>query len=111
MDGNGTPSLAPPLNKSEWVNGDKDKLISIVLFGLTGPVKVNGHVYKSPEINGDMPAIGFSKAITDDDIAQVLSFLRKSWQNNADKVTIEDVQKVRQKYKDRQKSFTADELK
>ena len=111
MDGNGIQSLAPPLNQSEWVTGDKDKLISILLYGLTGPVKVNNHVYKKPEINADMPGIGFSKAISDEDIAQVLSFIRKSWQNNASKVAVEDVQKVRLKYKDRQKAFTAEELK
>lgn len=111
IDGNGTASLAPPFNQSEWVTGDKNKLISIVLFGLTGPVKVNGHLYKAPEINGDMPGIGFSKAISDEDIAQVLSFIRKSWQNNAEKITTEEVQQVRLKWKDRQKSFTIDELK
>lgn len=111
MDGNGTQSLAPPLNQSEIVKGDKDKLISIVLFGLTGPVKVNGHVYKSPEINGDMPGIGFSKDITDEDIAQLLSFIRKSWQNNAEKVNTTDVEKIRSKLKDRQKAFTIEELK
>src|SRR5205807_2369674 len=57
-DGNGIRSLAPPLNRSEWVTGDKNKLIPIVLFGLTGPVKINGTTYQPPEITGDMPGIG-----------------------------------------------------
>ncbi len=56
-DGNGVASLAPPLNKSEWVVGDKNRFISIVLYGLTGPVNVSGKLYKAPEINGDMPGI------------------------------------------------------
>ena len=47
-----------------------------------------------------MPAVGFSTTISDEDIAQALSFIRKSWQNNAGKVTVEDVQKA----------FTAEEL-
>lgn len=110
VDGNGITSLAPPLNRSPWVNGDKDKLISIILYGLTGPVKVNNKVYKAPEINGDMPGLGTNKDIHDEDLAQVLSFIRKSWSNHADSVSVEDVIKVRRRWKDRQKSFTAEEL-
>lgn len=109
-DGNGIKSLAPPLNKSEWVNGNKDKLISIVLFGLTGPIKVNGYVYKAPEISGDMPAIAHSEEINDDDVAQLLSFIRTSWQNTSDKVETKDVSVIRARYKNRDKAFTQNEL-
>ena len=109
-DGNGVAGLAPPLNGSEWVTGDKNKLISIVLFGLTGPVKVKGHLYKAPEINGDMPGIGYDKDLPNEDVAQVLSYIRRSWQNNADKISAEEVSKVRQELKTRQKAFTIEEL-
>lgn len=110
-DGNGVPSLAPPLNNSEWVNGDKNKLVSIILFGLTGPIKVAGKVYKAPEINGDMPSIGASKEFTDADIAQVANFIRNSWLNKAtDKVTATDVTNARNRFKNREKTFTMDEL-
>lgn len=109
-DGNGTPSLAPPLNKSQWVTGDKNKLISIVLFGLTGPVNVNGHVYQAPEVAGDMPGIGHNDELNDEDIAQLLSFIRQSWQNDAAKIDKKDVLSIRDKYKGRQKTFTMEEL-
>jgi mono/diheme cytochrome c family protein len=109
-DGNGVKSLAPPLNQSEWVTGDKAKLISIVLYGLTGPVEVNGHLYKAPEINGDMPGIGYDKSLANEDVAQLLSFIRKSWRNNAEEVSAEEVKQVREKLKDRQKAFTVAEL-
>ena len=109
-DGNGIKSLASPLNRSEWVTGNKTKLISVVLFGLAGPVEVNGHLYKSPEINGDMSGIGYSKAYSDKEITQLLSFIRKSWQNNSDKVASENISEVRQKYMGREKAFTAEEL-
>jgi mono/diheme cytochrome c family protein/glucose/arabinose dehydrogenase len=109
-DGNGVNGLGPPLNGSEWVTGDKDKLISIVLFGLTGPVNVKGHLYKAPEVNGDMPGIGYSKELSNEDVAQLLSFIRKSWQNDADRVSTEAVLKVREKLKGRQKAFTESEL-
>ncbi|RDV13520.1 dehydrogenase [Pontibacter diazotrophicus] len=109
-DGNGVKALAPPLNKSEWVTGDKDKLISIVLYGLTGPVKVDGHLYKAPEINGDMPGIGYDKTLPNEEVAQLLSFIRKSWQNDASRVSTEEVTKVRQRLSDRQRAFTVEEL-
>jgi mono/diheme cytochrome c family protein/glucose/arabinose dehydrogenase len=109
-DGNGLTSLGPPLNRSEWVIGDKNKLISIVLYGLTGPVKVNEKIYKAPEINGDMPGIGQSKEFSNEDIAQVLNFIRNSWNNKAGKINPEEINKVRNKYKGRQTSFTTEEL-
>lgn len=109
-DGNGISSLAPPLNKSEWVTGSKEKLISIVLYGLTGPVKVNGHLYETPEIAGDMPGIAHSEEISDEDVAQVLSFIRSSWQNNAEKVTADEVTKIRKRFKERERVFTVEEL-
>lgn len=109
-DGNGISSLAPPLNKSEWVTGNKEKLIAIVLYGLTGPVTVNGHLYEAPEISADMPGIAHSEEISDEDVAQVLSFIRGSWQNNADKVTTDEVAEQRKRYKGREKAFTIKEL-
>lgn len=109
-DGNGISSLAPPLNKSEWVTGSKEKLISIVLYGLTGPVKVNGHLYETPEIAGDMPGIAHSEEIADEDVAQVLSFIRSSWQNNAGNVTADEVSKIRKRFKGRERAFTIEEL-
>ncbi len=110
-DGDGIQSLAPPLNQSEIVTGDKHRLAAIVLFGLTGPVNVAGKQYKAPEISGDMPGIGSNDEFSDKDIAEVLSFIRSGWSNHAAKVTEKDIQDVRKQYKGRQKSFTIEELK
>lgn len=110
-DGEGIQSLAPPLNHSELVTGKKERLIAIVLYGLTGPVQVNGKIYKSPEINGDMPGIANNDEFSDADIAQLLSFIRNAWSNKSDKITETEVQAVRKKYKGREKSFTMEELK
>lgn len=110
MDGGGIHSLAPPLNNSNWVNGDKNTLISIVLYGLNGPVKVAEKVYQAPEINGEMPGIGNNSDISDDDVAQVLNYIRNSWSNHGQKISINDVKAIRNKFKGRQKSFTIKEL-
>ncbi|MES3017726.1 MAG: PVC-type heme-binding CxxCH protein [Bacteroidota bacterium] len=109
-DGNGVRSLAPPLNKSEWVTGNKETLIAILLHGLSGPVTVNKKLYQAPEINGDMPGIGSNKDIVDEDIAQLSSFIRNSWSNEAEKISREEVIKIRKKFENRQGSFTVAEL-
>jgi mono/diheme cytochrome c family protein len=109
-DGNGVTALAPPLNKSEIVNGNKTVMISILLKGLSGPVKVAGHVYTAPEIAGEMPGFADNKDFTDDDLAQVMNFVRRSWQNKGDKINAADVKILRTKLASRQKTFTMDEL-
>ncbi|GAA4094182.1 DUF7133 domain-containing protein [Mucilaginibacter panaciglaebae] len=109
-DGNGVTALAPPLNKSEIVNGDKSLMISILLKGLTGPVKINGHVYKAPEIGGEMPGFADNKDFSDDDLAQVMNFVRRSWQNKGSKINASDVKTLRAKLASREKVFTMEEL-
>lgn len=109
-DGNGIESLAPPLNQSEWVTGDKDKLSAIVLFGLTGPITVNNRTYSTPEIAGEMPGIGYDPEMASSQIAELLTFIRKSWQNNAEPVHVEEVERVRTKLAKREKAFTVPEL-
>ncbi|MBV8252224.1 MAG: c-type cytochrome [Chitinophaga sp.] len=109
-NGKGIASMAPPLNESNWVNGNKQSLISIVLYGLTGPVTVHGKVYQAPEISGDMPGIGGSAEYSNEDISQIISYIRNAWKNNADKVTAAEVKAVRQQYNGRQKPFTVGEL-
>jgi mono/diheme cytochrome c family protein len=109
-DLNGIKSLAPPLNKSEWVTGKKERLIAIVLYGLTGPVEVNKHLYTKPEIMADMPGIAGSNEFSDEDIAQLLSYIRDYGRNKAERVKQPEVTAVREKFKGRDKAFTVEEL-
>lgn len=109
-DGNGVQGLAPPLNQSEWVTGRKDILTAIVLYGLTGPVTVNNHLYQAPEISADMPGIGYDPDISDEQVSEMISYIRKSWQNDADPVSREEVEQIRKKFTGREKAFTIREL-
>src|SRR5690606_15418778 len=54
-DGRGVAPIAPPLAGSQWVTGDKQRLMALVLYGLTGAVDVAGHTYEAPEVSGEMP--------------------------------------------------------
>lgn len=109
-DGNGISSLGAPLNGSNWVVGDKKKLISIVLFGLTGPVKIGDKVYKQPEVADEMPGIGQNRQFSDSDIAQILSFIRNEWSNNASPVTAGEISEIRRIEKGRQQPLTMSDL-
>ena len=110
-DGNGINGLAPPLNKSDWVTGDKSRLIKVLLYGLNGPITIGTKVYKSPEISGEMPGLASNSNFSDEDIAQVANYIRNSWSNKGDKISKETVSQIREKYKGRQKAFNELELK
>ncbi|SDM84605.1 Cytochrome C oxidase, cbb3-type, subunit III [Daejeonella rubra] len=109
-DGNGINGLAPPLNRSDWVTGDKSRLIKVILYGLSGPIKIGAKVYKSPEVSGEMPGIASNSNFSDEDIAQVANYIRNSWANKGDKISREAVSEIREKYKGRQKAFTEAEF-
>ena len=109
-DGNGINGLAPPLNKSDWVTGDKSRLIKVLLYGLNGPITIGTKVYKSPEISGEMPGLASNSNFSDEDIAQVANYIRNSWSNKGDKISKEAVSEIREKYKGRQKAFNEPEL-
>lgn len=103
LSGAGLPSQYPPLASSEFVNGDEQRLIHIVLRGLTGEVEVEGEMFK-----GDMP--GWAPALNDAQVASVLSYVRKSFGNNAPPITAERVAAIRAASALRKKPYTAAEL-
>lgn len=110
-DGRGVSSIAPPLAGSEWVKGDKQRLISLVLYGLTGPVDVSGHTYQEAETSGEMPGIAHNPTIDDAELAQLLSYIRNAWGNaTGDDVLPEDLGTVRSTFGKRTNPFTQNEL-
>jgi len=88
-DGKGDGDRFPPLNGSEWVVGDKNRLINVVLNGLEGPVTVKGKSF-----NGTMPKHEF---LTDSDIAQILTYIRLNFTNNSSAIREKEVARVRNK--------------
>lgn len=77
----------PPLNESEWVTGDKSRLINVILNGLEGEITVKGKSY-----NNVMPK--FSN-LTNKEIAGILTYVRQNFNNNSSDVTTNDVAKER----------------
>lgn len=101
-DGAGIPQMYPPLQQTEWTEGDAGRLIRLVLHGMSGPIEVNGESY-----NGVMPP---HRHLSDDQVAAVLSFIRTNFGNTAERVSAEDVQSVREATADRRRPWRADEL-
>lgn len=86
-DGLGVQRMNPPLNQTTYVLGDKNRLISIVLNGFSEDVEINGERYSNT-----MPAHDYLK---DDEIADVLTYVRNSFGNKASAITLAEVKKVR----------------
>ena len=74
-------------------------------------MQVKDKLYKAPEIMDEMPGIGNSKEISDEDIAEVMSFVRNAWNNRASEANTTDIETVRRKHGSRRKAFTMEELK
>ena len=91
-DGGGVPHLNAPLDKATAVVGkDKAKIIRIVLQGLTDRAEIDGETYD----NNMAP----NSDLKDQQIADVLTYIRNSWSNKASAVTAAEVKMVRGKTK------------
>lgn len=91
--GLGQAGQFPPLAGSEWVIGDApNRLISIVLHGLNGPVTVKGDSY-----NGAMAP--WEGVFNDAQLAAILTYIRGSWGNTASPISAEAVAAMREKTK------------
>ncbi len=86
-DGKGDGTRFPPLNESEWVLGDKRTLINILLKGLDGEITVKGETFL-----GNMPPLDY---LTDREIAQILTYIRSNFGNEAVEVRPDEVSRVR----------------
>jgi len=86
-DGGGVPKMNPPLIRTSYVTGDKKKLIQWVLMGSTESVPIDGKNYSN-----NMPPQAYLK---DEEIADILTYIRNSFGNKASMITIADVKSVR----------------
>ncbi len=91
-DGGGVPKLNAPLDASSAVNGsDVSKLIKYIVKGFADRVEIDGELYSNA-----MPA---AADLTDQQIADVLTFIRSNWSNKAGPVTTLQVKQTRSKLK------------
>ena len=107
-NGEGMAGQFPPLAGSDWVLGDKERLIKISMYGLMGEIEVNGVKYNNVMAPPGIPP----GSLTDEQIANVLTYIRNDWGNSASAVSAEEVAAVRASLEGRapMQMFTAAEL-
>ena len=104
-DGKGLDPAFPPLHDSIYVHGSPERLIKITLHGLMGPIVVNGKNF-----NGQVPMTPFGGMLNDQEIANVLTYVRNSYGNKATAITPDQVKKVRDESKGQQGLLQVDQL-
>lgn len=102
-NGEGLPNLYPPLAGSEWLNGEPEVPIAIVLHGLQGEITVKGQKFNN--------VMAPWASLSDAQIAAILTYERASWGNTAGAVTAEQVAAVRAATASRTTPWTPDEVK
>jgi mono/diheme cytochrome c family protein len=100
--GNGQEGLAPPLVDSEWVLGSEGRLVRIALQGARGPMSVKGKIFEL-----EMPSLSI---LDDEQIASLLTYIRREWGHTADPVEPATVAKIRAETVQRQEAWTEPEL-
>jgi mono/diheme cytochrome c family protein len=90
-DAGGVQNMNPPLIKTKWVLGDKTTLVQVVLKGMTGEVDINGDTYHN--------VMAPHNDLTDQQIADVLTYVRNNFGNKASAVTAVEVKAIRAKTK------------
>jgi mono/diheme cytochrome c family protein len=76
-------AYAPPLTNTEFVRGDKKRLIGIVLNGMQGEIEVEGDMYNNLMASQDF--------LTNEQIADVLTYVRNSFGNKYSLITPAEV--------------------
>jgi mono/diheme cytochrome c family protein/glucose/arabinose dehydrogenase len=104
-NGAGLDPAFPSIVNSPWVTSDRDRLIKIAMYGLMGPIKVGDKEY-----NGQVPMTPFGGMLKDEELANVLTFVRNHFGNKADPITPAEVKAVRAANPGRMMLFTTDEL-
>ncbi len=103
LDGRGLAPVFPPLDGSDWLTGKPELPADIVLYGLMGKVQVGDKTFDSV-----MAPLGGT--LTDQEIADALTYARQSWSNDSAPVTAEQVKARRAANAQRTAMWTAAEL-
>lgn len=103
-DGNGLAPAFPPIAKSAWL-ADPGRSIKIVLYGLMGPIEVDGKKF-----DGQVPMTPFGGMLKDEEIANVLTFVRNHFGNQYGPIKPAEVKAVRESQPGRMMFYMADQL-
>ncbi len=95
----------PPIIGSEWALGNEDRLVKLTLKGVHGPMTVLGKEYP-----GNVAMMPYENVLTDEEISQVLTYIRNAFGNKASVISKEKVAMVRREVKAKEGFYRAEEL-
>jgi len=95
----------PPISRTEWANGDEERLIKLTLKGMLGPIEIQGKKYP-----GQVPMTPFEGLLNDEELAAVLTYVRNSFGNKASVINPERVKVVRAAIADKTGFYSPEEL-
>ncbi len=107
LQGWGIEGKAPPLVDSEWALGTEQRTVRMILNGMAGPKKIGDTMFNA---GGTLEMPGMGGTLKDQQIADVLTYIRREWENYAPQVKVETVAEIRAKEKDREGHWTEKEL-
>lgn len=105
-NGQGIESLAPPFINSEFISDSSDRLASIILHGLSGPIHVNGKAYN---LSATMPGLANNPEYTDKDIQNIINYLEYTFSDDPKSITTKRIHQLRN-LKPKNGVFSEDEL-
>lgn len=105
--GYGDAGKGPALLDSEWLD-QEERLVRLVLFGLRGPLSINGQSFN---VDGALEMPGMNKALDDEKIAGILTFVRREFREGASPIEPALVTRIRQATVGRTDQWTEKELR
>lgn len=90
--GEGIASLAPPFVNSEYISESTERLASVILHGLSGPIKVNGIQY---DLTATMPGLANNPDYSDQDIQNIIAYLQHTFSDDPKPISIQKIKKLR----------------
>ena len=107
ITGEGIDGLAPPLVASEYVSHSPKRLGLVMLHGLKGPVHVNGKLY---EMNSVMPGLLNNEFMSDNDIADIISYVTNAFSDTPRKIKPSEIKRLRAEKPKKGNEYTESEL-
>jgi mono/diheme cytochrome c family protein/glucose/arabinose dehydrogenase len=105
--GYGDAGKGPALLDSDWLDASDERLVRLVLYGLRGPITVNGEPFNR---DGALDMPGVYQALDDEKIAGILTFVRREWGQKAPPIDTATVARIRAATAGRTDQWTEKEL-
>jgi mono/diheme cytochrome c family protein len=107
INGEGIDNLAPPLQNSEYISKSSERLALVILHGLSGPIHVNGKLYK---FNVSMPGLAHNPEFKDEDVNNIIKYVTSAFSDNPKSIELDKIKVLREHKPQNPGGFNEEEL-